>query len=307
MPPEVVAQIGSPRGRHFGPVNCMAYSPDGTLLVTGGYFDGLKVWDTVTLRQVGVLECCTDPRLLAFNADGNQLAASAMPRRNDDVRIWVWERKGKSFRCLDPEGYRLSFSGRGIMALALSPNGATVATTDYKSVHLWDLTGEAAQERGSFTCGVGSISSLAFSPSGRELAVRGDTQLELCDLRESLQPITPTEPSLPLGAFFVLTFVFLMTGPYWVIFWILALDKKQYPVDYRYWYSWPKPALARLRKVFGWVAALAACALILGQVIRVPSGEPGPCKSLWKVSIAGGGWPGATLAFSHDGRKLAAG
>src|SRR5262245_24219396 len=55
QPRELVAVIGSHRGRHWGEVAAVAVSPDGKRIASGGYDRALRLWNAETLREVAVL------------------------------------------------------------------------------------------------------------------------------------------------------------------------------------------------------------------------------------------------------------
>jgi WD40 repeat protein len=151
-----------------------AFSPDGRLLATAsGRQDesAIQLWDIATGKVVGELawEDNTQPTHLLFTPDGKRLvvahspfyfAAQGEPGPNS-VRIWDLASQR--------EVLRLPFKWFDIRrALALSPDGRTLAATDYKDIVLWEMA--SGQVRGRFSGHRDWAWSLAFSPDGRLLA-----------------------------------------------------------------------------------------------------------------------------------------
>src|SRR5262245_26929863 len=52
QPKELVAVIGSHRGRHWDEVAAVAVSPDGKRIASGGYDRAVRLWNAKTLREV---------------------------------------------------------------------------------------------------------------------------------------------------------------------------------------------------------------------------------------------------------------
>ncbi|HLL75450.1 MAG TPA: hypothetical protein VK421_09290, partial [Pyrinomonadaceae bacterium] len=68
-----------------------------------------------------------------------------------------------------------------VFSVAVSPDGATVASGSYRWVKLWDARTGALKQ--TLTAGVTGITTpLAFSPDGRTLAGAGDKSVKLWDV-----------------------------------------------------------------------------------------------------------------------------
>ena len=117
------------------------------------------MWDTATWSLRHRLLAETGPvgaQALAFTPDGRQLAVSM-----DFAACVLDVATGKEVR-------RFPKQSIGMNAVAVSPDGATLATTGY-TIKLWDIkTGQ--EQTPSLSGHGGSVESVAFSPDGATVA-----------------------------------------------------------------------------------------------------------------------------------------
>lgn len=74
---------------HSGPVQCLAVSPDGRLLCSGGADNAIRVWDVTTKQLVRTLDQHLGPvHGLAFRPVGSGPAALASASADGTLRIW---------------------------------------------------------------------------------------------------------------------------------------------------------------------------------------------------------------------------
>lgn len=179
----VFARADGPASRtlegHTGTVR-PAFAPDGKTVATGSDDQTIKLWDTVTGKELRSLPGhVRGVWRVAFSPDGKVLAAVA------DKRVFLWNpATGEKIREFEAHADT-------IRAVAFSPDGKALATggTD-ETVHLWDAATGAAKwtmkidRRGELWEGVWS---LAFAPDGKALAagsgngIGGDGHVRVVD------------------------------------------------------------------------------------------------------------------------------
>jgi formylglycine-generating enzyme required for sulfatase activity/WD40 repeat protein/endonuclease YncB( thermonuclease family) len=180
---------------------CLAFSPGGTLLASGGAEPTFKVWDLATGKELVTFPPPEEGRFarwVVFSPDGKALAFSW-----DDGAIQLWDtvKRGgpvvlakQAFDtpalAFSPDGRTLFCSGkhitlwevatgkalavltghsRHIKALALSPDGKTLISGSFdKTVRLWDVA--ARKQRALLERHKRNVWCAAFAPDGKTVA-----------------------------------------------------------------------------------------------------------------------------------------
>ncbi|MBX9582655.1 MAG: WD40 repeat domain-containing protein, partial [Gemmataceae bacterium] len=142
LPPHVGRVLGDTRMRHPDPpqplaggVFSVAYSPDGTALVSAGTDGTAKVWDLATGRE-----------RVTYRGHADQ-----------------------------PDDPTRASNVLGVAAVAFHPKEAVVASVAGNQIHLWEAdTGKQIKVLAKLEKAEFPLKSIAFSPDGRQLAAGGD-------------------------------------------------------------------------------------------------------------------------------------
>jgi len=167
-------------GRHSDVVTSVAFSPDGSLLISGGWDGLIKLWDVVDdgakLKLNRVLKGKWDEvESVAISPDGATIAGLGMGWDGAPFgAVTLWDRDGGRGRQLFQTPGKLD-------AMSFSADGKTLATAggEARAVTLWSAADGA--ERAALTDHAGSVWSVAFSKVGPMLAAGSGTVPAMAD------------------------------------------------------------------------------------------------------------------------------
>jgi WD40 repeat protein len=163
-----------------GVLTCVAVGPDGTVAAGSGYPDyvgrgAVTVWDVASDTAPARLELTDMGRWSAVYPAQERRAALVGSVRG--VKLW---------RPAGDDPLRTLAHRHPVLAVASSPDGATVAGATGSTITLWDSA--TGQERARLGGHVGNVSSLAFTPDGTALLSGGiDRSVRLWDVASGRQ------------------------------------------------------------------------------------------------------------------------
>lgn len=143
-------------------VVALAWSPDGTRLVSVGYGDGFYVWDAEALKPaarlpIGLLHgCVLRIKAVAWSPDGQRIAAAY-----DNLTVKLWN------GAIERLAYTLSDTNENVVQADWDPRGEQLACSFGPEVRIYDAaTGQPRRLTATIS---GNVS--AWSPDGSLLAV----------------------------------------------------------------------------------------------------------------------------------------
>ncbi|KAJ7181118.1 hypothetical protein C8R46DRAFT_598076 [Mycena filopes] len=171
---------------HTDTVYSVAFSPDGTRIVSGSRDSTVRVWDTEAQTQIGApLEGHTDTvTSVAFSPDGTRIVSGSW-----DKTVRVWDTEAQTQTGAPLEGHTDT-----VNSVAFSPNGTHIVSgSDDKTVRVWDT--EAQTQTGApLESHTDTVNSVAFSPDGtRIVSGSDDNTVRVWDTEAQTQIRAPLE------------------------------------------------------------------------------------------------------------------
>ena len=159
---------------HTDGISSLAFSADGTMIISGSYDGTVRLWQTDSGRELASLKGQQPIHSVAIAPDQQVIAAATGHRyRSNDGQtptnqgvVTLWDVASRLELASLPE-----HTGAAL-TVAFSPNGKVVASGGHDGmIKLWDRV--AKKERASLVGHQGNVYALTFSPDGRTLASTG--------------------------------------------------------------------------------------------------------------------------------------
>lgn len=184
-------------GRHNGKVTSLSFSPDGTLLASGGYEDKtVNLWEVNSWKLNTSLSVPEKVNALTFSSDSEWIAVAA-----NDIFPRVWDRNGLFQYLLTAN----DSPRKPIVALAFSPDSGLLVTGTHdgeRCLQVWDTKSRQLRR---VIGGNQEMQTVAFSPSG-ELIVTANEKLHITLWRTSNVSILRTLQDYHLGPISAIVF-----------------------------------------------------------------------------------------------------
>lgn len=296
-PPAVVKKELFQFTGHNDTIETVAFSPDGTLIATGGWDNQFFVRNVSDKKTV--FSGAFPRRVLgmAFSADGKQLAVGtgtqAVQGQPGDVRVWDVIAKKEATSLNYPDG---------VLGVAFTPDGKTVVSVGRDSaLHLWPHAGKerrTLRPEGAITYTLQPILASAISPNGDLLAFSNESKSVFVLNRRTGMLVAELTGHEDVVA----GLAFSPDGD--------TLATASYDKSVRLWNAATWKARHELKGHTGWVMGVAFSpdgkTLATGgydKSVRLWNAATGEPKGTWKEHSAGV----RSVAFSPDGTRLVSG
>lgn len=153
---------------HKGPVSALAFSPDSSILASGGRDHEIRLWDARTGAERFTLPGHDAPVLcLAFSPDGSTLASGG-----EDKAVRLWDNATGKQKSI------LTAARDHVLSVAFSPDGKLLAAAGKDTViHIYDLSAGKSRELVGHH---GPVLFADFFPDGALLASLGaDSEIRI--------------------------------------------------------------------------------------------------------------------------------
>lgn len=161
---------------HTSSVMCVAYSPDGKYIISGGKDNAIKIWDVKTGLEIRTITGHSDfVTSIAFSPDGKHIVSGS------------WDNTGKIWDIQTGVEIRtLRWNWGNVNSVAYSPDGKFIVSGSHaKTIKIWDAqTGKLIRTLEGHT---GYVKSVSFSPDGKYIVSGGGSAIKLWNAKTGLE------------------------------------------------------------------------------------------------------------------------
>jgi WD40 repeat protein/serine/threonine protein kinase len=139
-------------------IGCIAVSPDGTRIVSGGRGNSPRIWNAVSGEQIGTLSGHKHSiGSVAFSPDGTRIVSGSL---DNTIRIWDAE-SGENL------GTMVGHDG-DVYSVTFSPDGTRIVSgSQDNTIRIWDA--ESGENLRTMVGHSDDVYSVAFSPNGTRI------------------------------------------------------------------------------------------------------------------------------------------
>lgn len=166
---------------HADGVTAVAFSPDGTMIVSGSADNTAKLWDRATGREIRTFRGhAGDVTAVTFSADSKTVISGSA---NGSIKIWNVAQGRET-------GTLRSKQSSGVTSVALSADGKMLVSGSFAgNVILWDVS--TRQELRTFKGHLKAVDSVAFAPNGKMVvSCSRDETVRLWPVAKDAEPVT---------------------------------------------------------------------------------------------------------------------
>ena len=142
---------------HTSNVFAVAYSPDGSRIVSGSWDNTLKIWDASSGKELATLSGHTNWVLaVAYSPDGSRIVSGS----TDKLKIWDAS-SGEQFATL-------SGHTNNVYAVAYSPDGSRIVSgSSDNTLKIWDAS--SGKQLATLSGHTSYVMAVAYSPNGSRI------------------------------------------------------------------------------------------------------------------------------------------
>ncbi|MGB3208210.1 MAG: serine/threonine-protein kinase [Crinalium sp.] len=164
----------------------VTFSDDGKAVATASNDNTIQIWDIATAKNIGIFQDKSKENesrkyIMSLALSHNRDTLASVTRASVTGDSFTWENDITIWNTINYEIIRNIKIDSDSVALAISPDGQTLASVSNKKIKLWNIT--TGEDDKTFTIDSDGITALAFSPNGKILASgSNDNKIQIWNL-----------------------------------------------------------------------------------------------------------------------------